>query len=434
MPCWELFEAQSSDDLDEYCDFVREQTDLRLGIEADFVPGREDRMANLLDGRDWDYVVGSIHFLRDEAIDLRGVEGWEHTDVWRSNDPDKVWARYFETLGEAARSGLFDILAHPDLVKVWGKGAPRPGRRPAPLLRARHGRHRRIRRRDRGVDRGAAQAGRRDLPRRAFLELCLRPAGRWRCHGRAPARAAGARVRAGRRMAARVGVTRSRCSSDASGAWSPWDDGSVRASAGTLTASRTGRPLVLGGVTIAADRGLAGHSDADVLTHAVIDALLGAAALGDIGAALPRHRRALARRGQHRAAARGRGLLAERGLAPVNLDHRRVRAAEARPLPRCDARATRRGAGLDLDASASSSRPARGWASSAAARASPRSRWRRSPERRPQWIRRTLLRSVGAPLVVQRRVAPSASCLANMRRPSVFNLTRTLELPPGATE
>ena len=114
------------DDLDEYCDFVREQTDLRLGIEADFVPGREDRMANLLDGRDWDYVVGSIHFLRDEAIDLRGVEGWEQTDIWRSNDPDKVWARYFETLGEAARSGLFDILAHPDLVKVWGKGAPRP--------------------------------------------------------------------------------------------------------------------------------------------------------------------------------------------------------------------------------------------------------------------------------------------------------------------
>jgi 2-C-methyl-D-erythritol 2,4-cyclodiphosphate synthase len=44
-----------------------------------------------------------------------------------------------------------------------------------------------------------------------------------------------------------------------------------------------GRRLVLGGVELAHDRGLAGHSDADVLTHAVIDALLGAAALGDIG-------------------------------------------------------------------------------------------------------------------------------------------------------
>jgi 2-C-methyl-D-erythritol 2,4-cyclodiphosphate synthase len=48
-----------------------------------------------------------------------------------------------------------------------------------------------------------------------------------------------------------------------------------------------GRRLVLGGVEIAHERGLAGHSDADVLTHAIIDALLGAAALGDIGQHFP---------------------------------------------------------------------------------------------------------------------------------------------------
>jgi len=48
-----------------------------------------------------------------------------------------------------------------------------------------------------------------------------------------------------------------------------------------------GRPLVLGGVEIEHQRGLAGHSDADVLTHAIIDALLGAAALGDIGQHYP---------------------------------------------------------------------------------------------------------------------------------------------------
>jgi 2-C-methyl-D-erythritol 2,4-cyclodiphosphate synthase len=48
-----------------------------------------------------------------------------------------------------------------------------------------------------------------------------------------------------------------------------------------------GRPLVLGGVPVAHDRGLDGHSDADVLTHAVIDAMLGAAALGDIGEHFP---------------------------------------------------------------------------------------------------------------------------------------------------
>ena len=49
----------------------------------------------------------------------------------------------------------------------------------------------------------------------------------------------------------------------------------------------TGRPLIIGGVTIPFERGLAGHSDADVLLHAIIDALLGAAALGDIGRHFP---------------------------------------------------------------------------------------------------------------------------------------------------
>ena len=55
-----------------------------------------------------------------------------------------------------------------------------------------------------------------------------------------------------------------------------------------------GRPLILGGVTFESELGLEGHSDADVLTHAVIDALLGAAGLGDIGMHFPdteeRHR------------------------------------------------------------------------------------------------------------------------------------------------
>ena len=48
-----------------------------------------------------------------------------------------------------------------------------------------------------------------------------------------------------------------------------------------------GRPLVLGGVTVPAARGLGGHSDADVLTHAVCEALLGSLALGDLGRLFP---------------------------------------------------------------------------------------------------------------------------------------------------
>jgi histidinol-phosphatase (PHP family) len=121
------FRHWAHDDIDEYCDFVRDETDLRLGLEVDFVPGREDRTANLLDGRDWDYVIGSVHFLRDEAIDIHGDPDWAPWDVWRSGgDPERVWRRYFETLGEAARSGLYDVLAHPDLVKIFTGHVPRP--------------------------------------------------------------------------------------------------------------------------------------------------------------------------------------------------------------------------------------------------------------------------------------------------------------------
>jgi histidinol-phosphatase (PHP family) len=79
-------------------------------------------MATLLDGYDWDYVVGSVHFLGDHAVDHDGYEVWDH----RSQRPDKLWERYFRTLGEAARTGQFDILAHPDLVKIWGRDRPVP--------------------------------------------------------------------------------------------------------------------------------------------------------------------------------------------------------------------------------------------------------------------------------------------------------------------
>ncbi len=118
-PLWRDF---ARDDLDAYVAFLREETDLRVGIEADFLAGREDRLATLLEGRDWDYVIGSVHFLGEHMVDF------ERYDIWdaRGHRPEEVWKRYFDTLGEAARTGLFDILAHPDLVKVWGPRRPRP--------------------------------------------------------------------------------------------------------------------------------------------------------------------------------------------------------------------------------------------------------------------------------------------------------------------
>jgi histidinol-phosphatase (PHP family) len=120
-PFWR---EQAHDDLDSYCEFVR-GAGLKLGLECDFVPGVEDRTANLLEARELDYVVGSVHFVGEKAVDH---EGW---DVWEgAGDADEVWRRYFEALAECARCGLFDVLAHPDLVKVWGRGRPRPERDP----------------------------------------------------------------------------------------------------------------------------------------------------------------------------------------------------------------------------------------------------------------------------------------------------------------
>ena len=117
-PFWQEW---ALDDLDSYCEVVGDSP-ARLGIEADFVPGSEDRIANLLD-RPFDFVIGSIHFIGDRSLDTEEFTIWDER-----SDPDEIWRRYFETLAAAARSGLFDVLAHPDLIKVWGRAQTTPSR------------------------------------------------------------------------------------------------------------------------------------------------------------------------------------------------------------------------------------------------------------------------------------------------------------------
>lgn len=81
-----------------------------------------------------------------------------------------------------------------------------------------------------------------------------------------------------------------------------------------------GRRLVLGGVEISSPRGLLGHSDADVLSHAVVDALLGAAGLGDIGRLFPDTDSRWASADSRIFLLKVRSLLAERNLAIANID------------------------------------------------------------------------------------------------------------------
>jgi 2-C-methyl-D-erythritol 2,4-cyclodiphosphate synthase len=81
-----------------------------------------------------------------------------------------------------------------------------------------------------------------------------------------------------------------------------------------------GRPLIVGGVGIPHDRGLDGHSDGDVLLHAIGSALLGAMGEGDLGAHFPSSDPALAGIASARLVSRIAAMLASRGLAVGNLD------------------------------------------------------------------------------------------------------------------
>ena len=91
---------------------------VRLGIEADFIPGFEEKTEAILKGYPYDYVIGSVHYLDRWAFDSpKGMNVWEQAEV---ND---VYHRYYDHLRQSAQSGLFDIMAHVELVKKFGHRA-----------------------------------------------------------------------------------------------------------------------------------------------------------------------------------------------------------------------------------------------------------------------------------------------------------------------
>ena len=107
-------------DLDAYVGAVVDAKDrglpVKLGLEVDFAPGREDETRAILEPYPWDYLLGSIHYL-----DGLGVDG--EPRLLDATGVEEGWRRYFETLAAAARSRLFDSLSHPDLVKIFGERA-----------------------------------------------------------------------------------------------------------------------------------------------------------------------------------------------------------------------------------------------------------------------------------------------------------------------
>ena len=98
-----------------------------LGLELDWVADRAAEIAQLAAAHDWDYLIGSYHWLGDREIDHAA------NSVWDEAEPDDVWRMYVDGFCEAARSGLYDSMAHPDLAKVFGY---RPDPEPLDLYRA----------------------------------------------------------------------------------------------------------------------------------------------------------------------------------------------------------------------------------------------------------------------------------------------------------
>ena len=107
-------------DLDRYVGAVTEAKErslpVKLGLEVDYVAGREPETADLLAPYPWDYLLGSVHFVDGFPVD-------QEPGLVEKLGPLEAWRRYFVWLRNAARSGLFDSLAHPDLVRHHG---PRP--------------------------------------------------------------------------------------------------------------------------------------------------------------------------------------------------------------------------------------------------------------------------------------------------------------------
>ncbi|MDR4504053.1 MAG: histidinol-phosphatase HisJ [Candidatus Scalindua sp.] len=88
---------------------------IKLGIEADYIPGNEPYLREILARYKFDYVIGSVHYIGNWAFDHP-----DERDRWNNTEAESVYANYFDLLRKSARSGLFDIIGHSDLVKKFG--------------------------------------------------------------------------------------------------------------------------------------------------------------------------------------------------------------------------------------------------------------------------------------------------------------------------
>ena len=88
---------------------------IRLGLEVDFIPGHEPWIKEMARRHDWDYFIGSVHYISGKW----DFDNPKRLSEWAEHDVDEVWTDYFTRLTNAAASGLFQIIGHPDLPKKF---------------------------------------------------------------------------------------------------------------------------------------------------------------------------------------------------------------------------------------------------------------------------------------------------------------------------
>ena len=89
---------------------------IRLGLECDFIPGYEGHIQSLAALAEWDYLIGSVHYVTPEW----DIDNPKHLKRWTEQPVDDIWRAYFDAYTRMVESCLFDFLAHPDLVKKFG--------------------------------------------------------------------------------------------------------------------------------------------------------------------------------------------------------------------------------------------------------------------------------------------------------------------------
>lgn len=94
--------------------YAKELT-IKVAIEADFIPGYEEKTQAIIDDYSYDYVIGSVHFIKDW-----GFDDPSQREKWDQQDVNAVYRDYYDLLQQSARTGMFDIIAHCDLVKKFG--------------------------------------------------------------------------------------------------------------------------------------------------------------------------------------------------------------------------------------------------------------------------------------------------------------------------